>query len=446
MKGFGAHPDFVRHFEYCWKMMRRGKGVHWGLGERVNIEKFVNSKHPEVSIIPRSHFWNVEDEFGDSICVPGMDRVVLHFSSTDFWIDEEAKGGVFGEILRSEAFYRLGGIVQLGSLVTRDKNREDDQKVHYCMPHFKHTRWAHSRLTAVLAELVLARNGFSREERASFVLTAACHDIATPAGGDSVMRIDRKGLSEEENFASVLQRDGLDQRWREKFDFDLKEASRWVKGEGVFGKVLDVIDKISYTALDCYFIGIYLGPQSKVFQFASRHRLVADVWQTIRIKNREVYFTDPELLYNFLMLRALEHQELLLDPYCRVLDFTLSRKIGALYEAGKISKEWLLTKRDSDLWAFLEGEKSGLESALQTPDRFSWKKFKSPESESEFVKLVGDRIYFQEIIKPFKTGTNWLVELGGKLVPLREVISKRKIRKLEAIAESCSGRFVYYFK
>lgn len=48
----------------------------------------------------------------------------------------------------------------------------------------------YSILTAALMEVILARNGFSKNERDAAVLTAACHDIAMPAGGNLTQEID----------------------------------------------------------------------------------------------------------------------------------------------------------------------------------------------------------------------------------------------------------------
>ena len=437
---FGAHPDYIKDYLNKMSLYCQGKCNHPLLDDGVNVKEFYNALHPEVYILPRNRYFNLVDEWEDNI---SLEIIRLPFSSFDFWINEESKG-LFSEIKNNEAFCRLGLISQLGYLVPPlDEKDKHYTNISYIVPIFPHTRWIHSLLTGVLTEIILAKNQFSFFERAPVVLAAALHDIATTAGGDSVMRISPE-LREEENFSEVIKRNGWSQVLKSKYGFDLKAAADWVKGKGLYGQLLDVVDKISYTALDCF----YLGDQKNgaVRQFCLKNPLIMDVWQDIRINDREVYFSDTERLYNFLLLRGFEHKELLYDPRCRTLDFFLTLKVGTLYRQGIITKEDLLNSDNYWLEKVLEIHFPNNFKAYISPDDYGWKKFKTQAEQEKFIKSVGDNFDHAEYIKGFNTGLDWKVKDRGKLLSLREVIGKEKAEKLEQINQVIKGYCVYYKK
>ena len=191
----------------------------------------------------------------------------------------------------------------------------------------------------MLAEVILARNDFSSKERAPIVLTIGCHDIATPAGGDSIKRIDPKELDEENNFYYILKRHGLIEKWKKHYGFDIKKACSWIKNKGIIGRLLDILDTISYVSLDCYYLGdIHNGT---VRQYCLENPLFIDVWQDIQFTSdkKRFGFKSPNRLFTFLLARAYEHQELLLNPEARRLDFYLTKLTKPLYKKGIITKE-----------------------------------------------------------------------------------------------------------
>lgn len=412
------------------------------MGKEVSLSSLADSRHPEVYLIPRNDFLHVVDGWGDAI---GFERTVFPFSSMDFYVDRDKKRGLFYGLDHSEPFYRLGGINQLGYLVPpRPEEWDKDVSVAYTVPQFSHTRWVHSLLAAILMELILARNGFSKEERAPLVLTAGCHDIGTPAGGDSIKRVDPKGLDEEENFAWVLDRYGLAEKWAKQFGFDLVLAKGWVKGKGVFGRLLDTIDKMVYTALDCYYLG---GTRpGEVRNLCLKYPLIMDVWQDIQFTpdRTKFVFTRPERLFRFLLLRAYEFQELLFNPYSRALDFFLKKLTQPLYEKGIITKEQLLTRGDDWLEQVLSQYYPQEIKLIIEPEELSWAKFETVEEQREFCLGLRERVDHTERITGFTTGLNWPVWNRGKLTLLKKVISRDKIELLEGVVASTRGYYVYY--
>ena len=443
---FGQHPDFdLKAFQRDAVRGLRKKTIDdviQTINERnLPISELFNPLHPDVFIIPRNRFTFPVDEWGDEI---GFERTIFPFSSTDFYTDIDEEGSVFYEICRNDAFHRLGGISQLGYLVPpRPKEWNKNVSVSYVIPQFHHTRWIHSLLTAIIMEIVLARNGFSKKERASVVLTAGSHDIATPAGGDSVKRVDPEKLGEEESFAWVLKYYGLDKKWKKQFGFNLVDAERWVAGEEAFGQLLDFIDKISYTALDCFHLGEKR--KGKVRNFCLKHPLVMDVWQDIIAPDgKNFIFSNPENLFNFLLLRAYEFQEFLYSPYSRALDLFIKKMVQPLYRKGIITREQLLTRDDDWLYWTLQQYYPEEIKCIINPGELSWKKFKTEKEQKMFCRQLGRRLDHAEQIVKFNTGLDFPVLSQGRVIPLREAIPQEKVKLLEKISASMMGYYVYY--
>ncbi len=443
---FGQHPDFdFKTYQKDAMRSLRKKRIHDLIQttdeRKLPISELFNHLHPDIFIIPRNRFSFPVDEWGDEI---GFERIVFPFSSTDFYADIDEKGSVFYEICHTDAFHRLGGISQLGYLVPpRPKEWDKNVNIAYLFPQFPQNRWIHSLLTAMITEIVLARNGFSKKERIPVVLTAGFHDIATPAGGDSTKRVDPRKLDEEENFAWVLMHYGLDEQWKKQFGFNLVDAEKWVAGEGVFGPLLDFIDKISYTAIDCFELGEKRS--GKVRNLCLKYPLVMDVWQDIiTLDGKKFIFSNPENLFNFLLLRAYEFQELLYNPYSRALDLFLKKMVQPLYRKGIITREQLLTRDDNWLRAMLEKYYPQEMKWIIEPEELSWKKFKTEKGQKMFCRQLGRRLAYAEHIFKFNTGLDFPVLDQGRVVPLREAIPQEKVKLLEKTAASMMGYYAYY--
>lgn len=444
---FGQHPDFEAKYLAARAQAHEWKGddfkkLHEAImGKEVPLSSFADSRHPEVYLIPRNDFLHVVDKWDDAI---GFEQTVFPFSSTDFYVDIDKQGSVFYEIAHTAAFQRLSGISQLGYLVPpRPKEWDRSISIAYLIPPFSHNRWIHSLLVAMIVEILLARNGFSKKERIPMVLTAGFHDIAIPAGGDSVKRVDPSNLGEEKSFVWVIKHYGLDKRWQEQFGFDLALAERWVAGKEPFGQLLDFVDKICYTALDCFHLGMQR--EGKVRTLCLKYPLVMDVWQDIiTLDGNNFVFSKPENLFNFLLFRAYEFQELLFNPYSRALDLFLKKMVQPLYRKRIITREQLLTKEDNWLQQVLEQYYPRQIKWYIEPEELFWKKFKRVKGQKMFCRQLGRRLDHIEHISEFNTGLDFPVLDQGKVIPLREAIPQQKIKLLENITASRKGYYVYY--
>jgi hypothetical protein len=405
---------------------------------RIPLKNFFCPNHPEVYLIPKKDYFSVVDDFGDSI---GFFQLPMFFSSFNFYVDLEKEDGVFSALYHEPKFHRLGGINQLGFLCSpKPESASEQTKIFYYLPQFPHTRWGHSLLTGILAELVLTRNDFSKTERDSFVLTAACHDIAMPAGGDSVIRVDPKNLSEENNFRLVMEKDGLVARLAKQFGFDILEAANWVHNLGPNGKLLDALDKIAYTTQDACYYALYT-PGGRVYQYCCQHRFVMDVWQDILFDGKDVWFACSSRLFDFLLLRAYMHCDIYLNPRSRALDYVLYNQVRKHYAPEM--RDQLLSWDDKQLQLWLE--QKGEDSGILSPDDLSWKKFESEKEANDFAARV-PKLSHTDHVKPFKTGLDWLVANGKKRTQLRFVLPKSKVVQLESLSKRHAGWYVYYYQ
>jgi hypothetical protein len=441
---FGAHPAFKKVIEKHREEFKQGR-KKWPHGDEINFMHFFDPRHPEVFLIPRDRCIALAEDVEELAFAPY--RQDFPFSSYDFYT-VWSKDGFFHDLAYHDAFWRLGGISQLGYLVPPIDPMEKGNIVFYLPPAFSHTRFLHSVLTAQLAEVILARNGFSQIERMPVVIAAGSHDIAMPAGGDSVIRVDREKLSEEENYSRVLKKNGLDLFWQERYGFNLAAASGWIKGEGIFGCFLDIIDKMAYTAIDCYFVGSM--KRGKIRSFGAKHKLVMDVWQDVRFTadRIQIYFVDPERLFLFLKLRLLEHEELLYNPRSRALDFFLTAYVGRLWREGKVTQEELITRNDEWLGQLLERYFPEIfHYACVTPDKLRWRGFRNERDLNRFrSQLKPEQLDHLEFVKKIKTGLDWLVLKDGRLVALRDALSLEKVNELESIVNKLQRWVVYYYE
>jgi len=439
---YGDHPKLKYSYERFYKIMvkgcKKGKFLEEDKVSLSNIPKSGN-----VYLVPRDRYIKIVDECGDIVAVGNLDKAMFPFSSYDFYaeiLDEEYFKG-----LLNQSFYRLGGISQLGYLVPpRPEDWDKKITIAYLVPAFPHTRWAHSRLVAFMMEVILANHGFEEKERLPIVLTAACHDIAIPAGGDSIKRVAKEELDEENNFEWVLNYAGLTKSWSKEYGFDIQEAKQWVRNEGLFGRILDVIDKMAYTALDCYYIGF--NRPCHVRSFGLQNPLVMDVWQDLKIKEdrSDFAFTNPDRLFNFLLFRAYEHIDLLMNPYSRALDFLLQKLVQPLYEKGIITKKQLITRDDLWLHGVLRDcypERSVW--AVIEPELLSWKKFDTLEQFEKF-RSENKGVDHTEYIKGFNMGLDFGVYDGNKIVPAKEIFSVGQIKELEEANKQAKGYYIYY--
>lgn len=439
---FGFHPGYQTAFRRAQQNAQSiEERFHAMRGAEVPVTDFCDSRHPETILIPRNRPLMATDTWGE-YAVP---RLPFFFSSHEFWINQDEHP--LWKALHHPSLFRMQGISQLGALLPAQQ--ELDARLVYPFMPFRHSRWLHLMLAAAMADVLLARAGWDLTRRSAPVLTVATHDIALPAGGDTVKRIDPEILDEEAAYASTMDDWGLGSAWRDPFNFDLSQAAEWVLNKGFIGQLLDIVDKLSYVTYDCYYLG-YAAPGS-VRSWCIRHPLVMNVWLDCRCSADERVwgFTNPQRLFNFLMLRALEHSELLLNPASRFLDTHLAKFVRPLYQNGQITAQMLRQWTDDQLIRFLEEQHAGSNVALNyvEPHAFAWKRFGSPVERQAFVDRCGHTIDHCEDRTGFNTGLEWPVFTDATRTqwkPLHACLTRHERALLEHQSQTIAGYYAYW--
>jgi 5'-deoxynucleotidase YfbR-like HD superfamily hydrolase len=242
---------------------------------------------------------------------------------------------------------------------------------------FPHTREGHSLLAAAYAETMMVISGKSRNETKKVVVAALLHDVATVAGGDAMKMVAPEELDEEMLAERLLKRDPILPFLREE-KLDPDEILAIIRNEGLLGKVLDLVDRLSYTALDSFhFSELYHledeatadWPQH-IKYYQEKGRAATQIVDTtpnlfdfifdFRVTDDGVCCRDAEALGKFLELRAVMHRDLYLDAYAHIAEVFLAPYCDAVYR--KQGVERLLEMDNRELYdevAKLVGHDSG---------------------------------------------------------------------------------------
>ena len=139
------------------------------------------------------------------------------------------------------------------------------------------------------------------------------------------------------------------------------------------------------------------------------------------------------------------HVEIYKNPECRRIESVITKKVKELVLQEIISFDDL--QREDDNWLLKILEENGCQiSPFANPDEIGWGKFSSQADCQEFEKTLDKKFILTEEIKPFKTGLDWLVLSEGKTIPLRQVLSKKQINRLEKLSAQRNGWYVYFYK
>ncbi|OGH19590.1 MAG: hypothetical protein A2868_02690 [Candidatus Levybacteria bacterium RIFCSPHIGHO2_01_FULL_40_15b] len=392
----------------------------------------------------------------------GLFHDFLPFSDISGWVPE---GGIYEDVLRNTTLVRLGDIHALSFLSYVGPPPE-----HQYFLDFPHDRLDHSWVVAMTGQRILERNGFSKTRVDKAVMAFLLHDVGTPALGDATMQVDPENLAEEEYWSEAAFKEG-GREILEKYGTDELEIDSIIKNRGVLGQVLDIADRITYTMKDLYSIISY-GQTGRneytrdLYEVLDKFPDIGNVYKDVRIEGDRVYFTNPERLKAFLLLRAHLHQKLYLNPISQGRDFLVRRLIEDAYSASgdpvkPLNPQNLREMGDEELqrilfeWHKPQGDQAPyfLDSRGFFMGIVNWHpEYRQFESEEEAIafqeKISEDPNNIVLGVKKrsgFDPGTSYLVRdpQTGDILPLHDYDPEGSVR-IEEIAESLPGIFVYY--
>lgn len=328
---------------------------------------------------------------------------------------------------------------------------------------FTHTRYVHVLDVMAVLTLILHNNRFPQRARNTARVAALCHDALTPAGGDTTKLVDPEAFDEDAHFPELLERTD----WtalRERHRISPRLLVETVQGRGVLGQLLDIADKIAYVSrdLDMYLMRYSLRVPvfhpvkmpagfTQVEQLADSDPFITGLWDTVRVKDGVVFFTDPDRLVRFLKLRALMFRHLYYNEKARYLEFMFAKVVVSyLYEKGWLTRPQLLNMTDAELDRMIDT----FTGRPFSTNHVSFGDGEGPQIEV-FPTLEAARAREEELVQggtPFalledlrgkpNPGVDFLVYSHGKVVPLR-IARPEGVAKIEELARMPDPYRVY---
>ncbi len=378
---------------------------------------------------------------------------------------------------RAASMRRLTDIKQLGYLTFPEKNQTERYENDWGIEKFKHDRFDHSFLTSVMNLTVLRIsqaegliNCSDKDILKSFI-ASTIHDSATVAGGDATKKISPEKLDEETLVSTILQNPEMQKLFKKHaiIEEDEKDIQNIIFNQGPFGKLLDLVDKFSYTARDTQQItpvlerGLYLTSEGKeILSLVREDPNIYDIMFDLRLDDKKgLHCTNPDKLNTVLKIRALMHNFIYLNPYSQMAEAAVIHPVlKKLMDSGdsKLSVENLLNQSDNYFEKILcqaLGDKDFYPDAIKSirktikekdvrvdifPDLISAEKaIAYIEKQGRFICNIINKT------KGFKTATDTLVESNGKLTPFKELCPD-KDKEIQEIADRVKTVRVYHSK
>ena len=387
----------------------------------------------------------------------GKFKVFLPYSDLKEWIP---KNGIYDDASNSFPLYRLADIRALSFLAYIGPTPGKQYMIG-----FDHTRFDHTLVVALTTEHILKQNEFPKKDINIGILAALLHDIAIPAYGDATKSVDPKNLNEEEFWWDVLDENA--KKFINRHGVDKDRIDEIIKNRGTLGQVLDIADKITYVMKDLSAIFSYifmLSEEEEPPYFLSdlqsilyEDPKIGNIYQDVSFDKdtQEVFFKNPERLKKFLLLRAILHQKLYINPISVGRDLFFANLLRPLYSVnsqGLLTPSKLRQMRDQDLARHL--------SEFYRPDFDEWMSayfglilwypgYIQTQDEEEATRYAKELSVEYSIvgikrIPGFDPATSYKVrDANGNNIPFRD-FDEKGAAEIEAIERSTRGVFLFY--
>lgn len=411
----------------------------------------LNMSWKDMKSLPIKIFYEI---YGDMEDNPIIDRP---FSSiTHHIIKSENPNNPYHILTKNLDFLKkLEGLFQYGvNIQPLDKNTT---YLH------SHNRYVHSLDVACNIELIMRNNGFSEKDITKWIILGLLHDIATPAFGDLTMKAFPQ-LKEEESFSTYMQYyPKVVEYIQSHFDISLEELQSWVKNEGIIGKILDIADRLAYTARDVSSVsrGTLLSeeqnniPGKSIGNILEKDPYIFDIMMEISVKDNQIVFENSARLKNILFLRATMHNLIYLNPYL----WTREEYFGLILQY--LVEEWFLSLTQLQTWVYKDhvfinecflteyiykNNMIDLNPGL-TYDFFDLEICASKEEAiakiEELKKITDPNVPIHYLKTPaFKPGTHYLVRDNWSVKPLAEVMDAEELSQINQLSQATNKHLV----
>ncbi len=374
---------------------------------------------------------------------------IPYSSIGSFWVDE---GSIYEEVYRRLPLGRLSNIAALVAITYMPSLRVNKDVTYF---PYSHSRLDHSLCVGKGMEIVFQNNGFDQQSVDKAVFIGLIHDIATPAFGDAAISVDFTRLNEEDNWRDSV--NGGFGFFSGKYGISDEDVDSALHSKGIFGKVLDMVDKVIYVVKDLYamlgpsdFKGIFAKAYDNLERMVFRPPMIGDNLLEIRIRDNEAYFENPESLGKLLLARAILHKSVYLNPVSQARDYLISRMVASLYDEGSLTPGILRKMCDNDLFYVL-GQRFDIPNYGQNFYSFqffrpSYKRFGCLSDAEDYLASLKSRnipVLGVKEVRRFNPSTSFLVEEKGELLPFFKYDPKAAAR-LERLACSRAGFYVFH--
>lgn len=406
----------------------------------------------------------------DGPFLPFPPSILENFSLSKDW-DES-----FTNILDNTAHLRrLIDIRQLGCLTFPEPDQTEWPGKDFGIEKFEHSRYDHSFLTAIFTLVVMLTNqlegkAITNEDILKGFISSAIHDSATVAGGDATKKIAPEQLDEEKLIIKILQSPEIKKLFEDNgfTDDDIEDIKNIISNYGLIGNLLDVADRISYTARDLQMVqpilerGDYLTEDSEeILRLSYQEPRIYDLMFDFKIEPEKnlVYCTNPKRLLHALKIRALMHNFIYLNPYSQIAEAAVVQPaLSKMWQSQseQISPDKMIGETDryfERMLCKILGYKEYSPNLIQVIRETIRKKdiqvavypdLKSAEKDvCELTKKGRHIISVVDKTKGFKTATDIMVQTPDGIKPLKEAYPEED-KKIQEIANRVKSVRVYH--
>jgi len=397
----------------------------------------------------RWEYWIQDAPIETDLIVPGFELTGIGYLTKD--------GGFIHDVCTTFDLWRLNGIKQLGFL--HDPVIRQKELPTYAST-FCHTRFLHSIDVGVLATLVGLNNGLSGQELLTLKTAAFSHDWRTPAGGDTMKAVDPELFDEDRHYDEKFSTAGF-KEFRRKYGISQEALCSVIMQKGAIGRILDLADKVSYTARDVEYL---LNQNSerddipfcyefrRIREMLKVNPLICSIWDCARIRGKILVIEDADRLSDFLKLRALMFRTLYYNPASRFLEdglikvlakYLFHKKIITLKELLAIGDQRLMEIMDKVIgqYFFLNSVSNDLNPRIE---RFGTIK-EAYDRERELLKDPDIMIHLDESKLNKSSGlSDFMVWENGKAIAFPEA-RPDDAKEIRAITRTAQPFFLYIY-